>query len=323
MWCIALGPSRIITSFLECLLGKFLCCANYYKLTNLYNKVASQISVPIWSALGAAFFGVDPACLFPTGLHGKNLVKRMINPNWWFGLPFPTSRSRCDSGLIVSMGDAHPMCIIYGLYMRFIISFKKTGRQRILPCKFTPRRFSDFPWCNSTKRFPWASPHMPKMCPFKTPTDRFFLVKQWTSCRRIFHQIPAGFGTPFTITSLPFLWREPVKLVEIREELSMSRSTTAEIIPVTSSNSDSASDEWCQWNRCICGLHKVSQPKDQNMEFESSEHIWKISPDRPVQRPAGFLLVARFEAVAWSQGNLWSNDPGPWTLDCPYWCVLW
>lgn len=84
------------------------------------------------------------------------------------------------------------------------------------------------------------------------------------------------------------------------------------------SSSDSASDDFCQWNRCICGLDKVSQPNDQNMEFESSEHIWKISADRPVQRPEDscWLLDLKLQPEAKGICDQMTLDPGLPPLMC-------
>ena len=84
MWCIALGPSRIITSFLECLLGKFLCCANYYKLTNLYNKVAY-------------LFQSDPhlAPLFLAWILHVCSQRVSMGKTWWNGWSTPTGDSVC------------------------------------------------------------------------------------------------------------------------------------------------------------------------------------------------------------------------------------
>ena len=125
MWCIALGPSRIITSFLDCLLGKFLCCANYYKLTNLYNKVASQISVPIWSALGAAFLAwILHVCSQRVSM-GKT---------WWNGWSTPTGDSAClflpaAAGATLALLYPWVMHIQCALFMDFICVLSYLSRR--------------------------------------------------------------------------------------------------------------------------------------------------------------------------------------------------
>ena len=248
MWCIALGPIRINTSFWNVFLGNFSIVQTGASCITK-PLVRYMISDPNWSNLirtWCRFFFERGSCMsVPKGsLHGENLVRRMLNPNWWFSLPFPTSL-RCDSGLLYPW-----WCTSYVYYLWFdfmwfwyilIISSKKTGRQHLLRCKFTPRRVFRVPFMIFTQK--------------KVPLG---LTCQRLSNGHHAEEPPAGehsFYHHFIALSL-----KGAKLVEIREEL-RSRSTTAEVIPslplvtvllMIGVNETS--------NQSIFGLDKVSQP---------------------------------------------------------------
>ena len=159
-------PIRINTSFWNVFLGNFSVVQTGASCITK-PLVRYMISDPNWSNLirtWCRFFFERGSCMsVPKGsLHGENLVRRMLNPNWWFSLPFPTSL-RCDSGLLYPWWCTSNVYYLWFDFMWFLLYLpRRLKHNTSCHANLKPRRVFRVPFMIFTQKGS-PGPHLPKV----------------------------------------------------------------------------------------------------------------------------------------------------------------